>query len=55
MIILKEKMVFMIGLFEFYQIKFHKFHKISKVIFILDECCDVNKMNDIGTNRISLL
>lgn len=54
MIILKEKMVFMIGLFEFYQIKFHKFHKISKVIFILDECCDVNKMNDIGTNKISL-
>ena len=37
-----------------HEIKFHKFHKISKIIFILDECCDVNKMNDIGTNKISL-
>ena len=23
-------------------------------IFILDECCDVNKINDIGINKISL-
>ena len=44
----------MICLFEFYEVKFHKFHKISKIIFILDEYRDVNKMKDIGTNNISL-